>query len=241
MQKLILAAPVAQKLQREIGDDFIGVHVGRGAGPALHRIDHELVEVAPVLGDEIAGAVDRVGLLRRQLLEPPVGARRRLLDEGKGADELGKMPDRNAGDRKIFDRAQRVDAPIGIRRNLRLAEKIVLAPCRDAVEVDRAGHGERQRGRLCPLAPGKRRWSGSEIVFCHDGQTGFKSGEVARDDVPTLLRRPVCRCMALVPYIWWRGAKIDRDWQIEHKLHPLKLKFMNEVEGASSCKALEDG
>ena len=147
MQKLILAAPVSQELQSDIGDDFIGVHVGRGAGPALHRIDHELLEVALVLRDEIAGAVDRLGFLNWQLLEPPVGARRRLFHKGKGADELWKMPDRYTSNRKVFDGTQGVYAPIGIRRNLFLTEKIMLAPCCDAVKVNLAGHGERHRSR----------------------------------------------------------------------------------------------
>jgi hypothetical protein len=35
---------VAQLFQREVADDLVGVHVGRGAGPALDDVDHELVE-----------------------------------------------------------------------------------------------------------------------------------------------------------------------------------------------------
>ena len=96
---------MAHELQREIGDDFIDVHVGRSARAALHRIDDELVEKLPVLGDEIAGAVDRIRLVSRQMAKTPVGARRRLLDERKGADELGEMPNRNAGDREILHSA----------------------------------------------------------------------------------------------------------------------------------------
>ena len=44
VQQMILAAPVAQEFQREIGDDFIGIHICRSAGAALHGIDHELIE-----------------------------------------------------------------------------------------------------------------------------------------------------------------------------------------------------
>ena len=137
---------MAQEFQREIGDDFIGVHIGRSAGAALHSIDHELIEEESILGDEFAGAVDRIGLLRRQLLEPPVGARRRLLDKRQGTDKLGKMPDWNAGDRKVFDRTQRMDAPIGLRRNLPLAEQVVFAPSRYSRKFNRAGHCEREGG-----------------------------------------------------------------------------------------------
>src|SRR5208282_3661747 len=90
--------------------------------------------------------VDGIRLLRGQLLEPPVGTCRRLLNEGKSADEFRKMPNRDTGDREIFDRAERMNAPISICRNLRLAEKVVFAPCRDAVEVNRARHAKRECG-----------------------------------------------------------------------------------------------
>src|SRR5450631_2119551 len=110
------------------------------------------------------------------MLEPPVGARRRLLDEGKGADKFRKMPNRHPSDRKIFDRPQRMNAPIHIRRNLRLAEKVVLAPRRDAVEVNHAGRCECElgRGAAARHLRGKRRLEWLDILFCHEGWTGFK-------------------------------------------------------------------
>jgi len=146
VKKLVLAAPVAQEFQRDIGDDFIDVHIGRSASASLHRIDHELIEEESILGDEIAGAIDRIGLLRRQLLKAPIGARRRLLDKRKGADKLGKMPDWNAGDGEVFDRAQSMDAPVGRRRNFPLAEQVVLAPSRYSRKFDRARQREGEGG-----------------------------------------------------------------------------------------------
>jgi hypothetical protein len=128
VKKLILAAPVSQEFQREIGDDFIGIHICRSAGASLHGIDHELIEEESILGDEIAGAIDRIGLLRRQVLKAPVGARRRLLDERQGADKLGKMPDRDAGDRRldalgmIFNRLTGLD--IGVPPTFLIPENI---------------------------------------------------------------------------------------------------------------------
>ena len=55
------------------------------------------------------------------------------------------MPDRHAGDREILDCAQRMDAPIGIGRNIPLAKKVVLAPGRDVGEFDGAGRRNRDR------------------------------------------------------------------------------------------------
>ncbi len=43
VQVPVLAPGVAQQLQRPVGDDLVGVHVGRGAGTALNDVDDELV------------------------------------------------------------------------------------------------------------------------------------------------------------------------------------------------------
>ncbi len=111
--------------------------------------------------------MDGIGECFSGVADPrPGNARRRLLDEGKSADKLGKMPDRNAGDREVFDSAQRRDAPIGLRRNLPLAEKVVLPPCRDARKFDRAGHCEREGGSG---VPSWRRTERFEMFFCHEG------------------------------------------------------------------------
>ena len=162
MQRGIVAARPAHQFQRDIGDDLVGVHVGRGAGAALHRIDHELIEEAPLLGDQRAGAIDRVGLFGRQMAKPPVGARRRLLDQRQGAHEFGEMPDRNAGDREILDRPQGVDAPIGVGRDIGLAEEIVLAARRERMKLERTRADELQHCRLWRFCDGL-----IEISLCH--------------------------------------------------------------------------
>ena len=70
-------------------------------------------------------------LCRRQMTEPPVGAGRRLLHQGKRPDQIGEVADRHAGDRKVLDRTQRVDAPIGVGGHVAFAQQVVLAACRD--------------------------------------------------------------------------------------------------------------
>src|SRR5208337_1045512 len=124
------------------------------------------------------GVVDGIRLLRGQLLEPPVGGRRRLLNEGKGADEFRKMPNWDTGDREIFDRAKRMNAPISLCRNLRIAEKVVLSPGRDAVKVNRARHVKRECGSCVASRSlrSRRLAERLDILFCHDGETGFKKG-----------------------------------------------------------------
>ena len=55
----VVAAPlVAEPLQRRVGDDLVGVHVGAGAGAALHDVDAELV-VQLAAPHPLAGVLDR--------------------------------------------------------------------------------------------------------------------------------------------------------------------------------------
>jgi hypothetical protein len=84
------------------------------------------------------------------------------------------MPDRHTGNRKIFDRAQRVNTPIGVSRNLSLAKQVMFAPCRDAVEVNRARRGERERSRHFAVRR-QRRVERLEIVFCHEDGPGSRA------------------------------------------------------------------
>ena len=113
----------------------------RRPAPHRRRIGRETAHP----GDEGAGAVDRFGLFERQMAKTPVGARRRLLDQRQSAHEFGKMPDGHAGDREILDRAQGMDSPVSVGRNVGLAEEVVLAPRRDTIEVNLAGHAQRAR------------------------------------------------------------------------------------------------
>ncbi len=59
-QEMIVALGPAQQFQRAVGDDLVGVHVGRGAGAALDHVDHELV-VQPARPDFLGGGDDGVG------------------------------------------------------------------------------------------------------------------------------------------------------------------------------------
>ena len=126
VQARVVAALPSHQLERHVRHHLVGVHVGRGAGAALHGVDHELGLEAVLARDQVAGPVDRLGLLGRQVAEPVVGPRRRLLDEHQRADELGKVPDRHAGDREVLDRPERVHPPVGAGRDVAVAEQVVL-------------------------------------------------------------------------------------------------------------------
>jgi hypothetical protein len=49
------------------------------------------------------------------------------------------VSDRHAGDREILDRAQGVHAPVGVARDLALAQEVVLAPGDDLGKIEGLG------------------------------------------------------------------------------------------------------
>ena len=114
-----------QDLQRPVGDDLVGVHVGRGAGAALDHVDHELVVQLARL-DLAAGFDDGVGPRAVQQAQIVIGARRRLLDLGERADQFRVVRDGCAGDGEILDRTQGMDAVIGIGGNFAVAQQVML-------------------------------------------------------------------------------------------------------------------
>ena len=127
MQELVLAPLMAHELQRTVGDDLVGVHIGGGAGAALNHVNHELV-VQPARSDLIAGMDNGVAPLLVQQRQLVVCHCRGLLDAGERPHEIGVDGDCRARDRKILQRAQRVDAVIATGRNVPFAEQVVFEP-----------------------------------------------------------------------------------------------------------------
>src|SRR5882672_367432 len=125
VQIAVLAAPVAEQLEPAVGDDFVGVHVGRGPRPALDDVNDELVEQL-ALADLLAGSRDRFGFVVGEQSEAIVRERRRLLDAGERAHELRVDGDRRPSDTKVLQRAQRVDAVVGVGGDRPVAQEIVL-------------------------------------------------------------------------------------------------------------------
>jgi hypothetical protein len=116
---------VAEDFQRPVGDHFIGVHVGRGAGAALDDVDNELLMPLAV-DDFLAGGDDGAGALGVEQAELQVGLGGGLLDLGQGANQVRVDGNRNTGDVEIFQRAQRMDAVIGRTGDFAVAEQIVF-------------------------------------------------------------------------------------------------------------------
>ena len=103
-------------------DDIVAA-VGRVAPRAELPLPHLL-----------AGQADRQGALVIEQSQLVIGDGRRLFDAGQGVDELGVDRDGGAGDRKIFQRTQGVNAVVGVGRHYPVAEEVMLGPYR-------LGHG----------------------------------------------------------------------------------------------------
>ena len=116
---------MAEELEPAVGDDLVGVHVGRGPCPALDDVHDERVE-EPASADLLAGSRDRIGLAVREQSEGIVRERRRLLDAGERAHEVRVDGDRSPRDGKVFQRAQGVDTVISVGRDRPVTQEIVF-------------------------------------------------------------------------------------------------------------------
>ncbi len=119
------ATGAAQELQGPVGDDLVGVHVRRGAGPALDGVDDELVH-QPSRADLLAYADDRCGDVRGQEVEVAVGLRGGLLDGGQCGDQVGELGDGRPGDREVLHGPHGVHAVVGVGGDLLVSDQVVL-------------------------------------------------------------------------------------------------------------------
>jgi hypothetical protein len=125
VQVAVVAACVAQKFQRAVGDDLVRVHVRRCAGAALDHIHHKRLVQLP--GDDLpAGGDDRPGALVVEQAQFLVGRGGGGLDHGQRPDQVHVGAQRLAGDREILHGTQRVHAPVGVIGDLAVADQVVF-------------------------------------------------------------------------------------------------------------------
>ena len=81
----------AQYLGRDVGDDLVGVGVGRRARPGLEDVQHEMVVILPV-NHPLGRLDDGVAYRLVQDSHFHVRLRRRLLDQSQCTDESPREP-----------------------------------------------------------------------------------------------------------------------------------------------------
>ena len=126
VKRLVVPTFLAEQLEGTVGNDFVGIHVGRGAGAALDDVHHELF-VQLAVDDFSAGGDDGLATGGIEQAELLVGERGGLLDLGQGTNQVGIDRDRNAGDREVFQCAQGMHPVIGTDRDVAITQQIVFA------------------------------------------------------------------------------------------------------------------
>ncbi len=125
MQILILAFIITQDFQTAIGNHFVGVHIGGGAGTALKHVNGELV-VQFAVQNFITG----LGYgFHPGLINPAqfmIGHGRSLFDHGQRFDHVFKIIDMYAGDGKIFHGALGLHAIIYIIGNVTCSQGVMF-------------------------------------------------------------------------------------------------------------------
>ena len=127
MAEPVLALGVPHKFEGAVGDDLVGVHVDRCAGPALNDIDHELI-VQVAIAHLAAGGHDGLRDVRVEQAQFEVGQGRSLLDARQSLDVQGIVGNRNARDLKILHGPYGLHPVIGRCRHLALTQRILLHP-----------------------------------------------------------------------------------------------------------------
>ena len=115
----------AEDLAGPIGDDLVGVHVGRGAGPTLQHVEHEVfVQLA---GEDFAARFfNGTGHFGRKFAQLAIGLGRGDFDHGKSADQRRIVRKGHPGDVEVLNAAQGLNAVVGVFGNLDLPQEIVL-------------------------------------------------------------------------------------------------------------------
>ncbi len=129
------AALAAEQFAGPVGDDLVGVHIGRGARAGLENIQHEL-PVPLAVNDFLRGLGDGLGQFGIQVAQFLVGQRRVFLDQSQRPDE----PPRKAqvADGKVLHRARGLRAVISGGGHLHRSHGIGLGAKRFVHAVENA-------------------------------------------------------------------------------------------------------
>ena len=116
MHAPVLAAPAAEPFLGAVGEHFVHVHVERGTGAALQRVDHDgFGQPGFAVRQFAAGGGDGLADLRVEMAERRVGPRAGQLHQRHAAHQRRRA--RPAGQREVGERPRGVDAVQGVGRD----------------------------------------------------------------------------------------------------------------------------
>ncbi len=124
VQLLVIAFLVAEEFQAQIGDHFVGIHVGRGAGAALDHVDHELIMMVAIHQTR-TGVLDGIVFACLEIAQRMVGFGGGRLDQREPFDETREVRQRHAGEVEVVQRSLGLHTVVGVSRH-RLAPEEIL-------------------------------------------------------------------------------------------------------------------
>ncbi|MNL02016.1 hypothetical protein D3C87_1225060 [compost metagenome] len=123
VQVLVLAFLVTHCFERNVGDHFVGVHVGGSTGATLNHVDHELF--VEITADQSGtGFADGSVLGFAQVTQLAVGVSGGLFDHRQADNQFRVMRNRNAGETEVVHRSQGLDAVIRLSRYFEYAKQV---------------------------------------------------------------------------------------------------------------------
>jgi hypothetical protein len=153
----VLAFLTPGLLQGDVGQHFVGVHVGGRAGAPLVPVDQKLIVVFAV-SHGLRRLLDGRQFVLAHRTHVSVRLRRRKLHDGPGFDESRVVIDWNSRDLEILEGPGRLHAVVGIRRDLLFPDEILFGSRLSGVNSRLSGrlhrralHGRRsvRIGRVC--------------------------------------------------------------------------------------------
>ena len=114
-------------LQRQIGDDLVGIHVRGRPRPALDAVHRELVEHVPGQ-DTVTGGANGDADIPGQYLQFHVGQGTGFFDAGQGPDHFRELGKRRSGDMEIVHGPQGLHAIVNRIIYGQFTQKIMLQP-----------------------------------------------------------------------------------------------------------------
>src|SRR5258705_5541356 len=123
MHRLVLASLATQQLIGAIREHLVAIHVMRGAGPGLVRIDDEVLAM-PAGEHLIGGFHDRVREFGVETAGLPMREGGGFLDLDDGVNEGGERSER--GDREVLAGAFAPYAPQPIGSDWPLSQRVTL-------------------------------------------------------------------------------------------------------------------
>ena len=122
VHRRVFAAPTAEQFVGAVGQYLVGVHVVRRPRPGLEDVDHELVQVPPLLQHFFGGGDDRVRQARFQPPAPAVHQRGGFFDCDCRPHECGVR--RQPGNREIRTGPLSLDSPQGLVFDRQFAQRV---------------------------------------------------------------------------------------------------------------------